>query len=343
MKKTLGFTLGLTAAVCAACGLNATELSKGKKDAIFVGPIEVDSSLVEMAAAKDSAMVLDRLKQTIDSQLTPAIAATRAFTIVERKRKDAVELEQAYAAVAADPDDDNAAKMGKMTGAKYILLPRIDGFDNLIDKRDYKSIDRSSTRRKLYVSATARVVDTTTGETLPDIPSVQMTEEQVSRMAMGDSAAGDDQVVVKLAKAVADRLCREVIRLLRPAKILAVTIGQVMINQGAPAGFKPGAKVEYYAFNEITDEDSGETFRNEILVGHGIISRADTKKSYADIRGENLGVAKGCLVKPAAATTKQAAPLPPSMPGGSFPESPDAPTVKPPPLTPGSADEPLEF
>ena len=123
---------------------------------------------------------------------------------------------------------------------------------------------------------------------------------------------------------------------------LAVTGQQVLINRGTPAGFKEGMQVDFFAFEEIKDEDSGETFRNEVPVGKGSVTRADQKQSYAVIEGNNLGVAKGCIVKLVKVNAVRPG-VPVSAPGGSFPEAPRRVPAQPADSTPGSSDKPLQF
>jgi curli biogenesis system outer membrane secretion channel CsgG len=335
----LAAALGLISAVAPA----QDPLPKGEQSGIYVGELKVQPAVVESAQKNGKLLSIKLAAQSLDTQFISALSAARVFQVMERKRKADVEQEQGFAATAVDVNDKDAAQAGKMAGAKYAFLPQIDGFEDLVDTQEYKAIGRTSMRRRLFLSATVTIVDTTTGRLLPDVANVQMTQEEiVENSRTGTGLQGSDIAVVELAKKVANSLCQDAIALLRPAKVLAVTGPQVLINRGAPAGFKEGMAVEFFAFEEVKDEDSGETFRNEVFVGKGSIIRADPKQSYARIEGNNLGVAKGCVVKPVKVKAVKLE-VPVSAPGGSFPEDPRRVPAKPADSAPGSSDKPLQF
>lgn len=302
------------------------ELATGEKDTIFIGKLNTQASVKDVAKAKGYDASLSRTSDSLESQLTTALNATRVFQIVERSRMKDVQLEQDFAAVMGDPNDKNAAKALKMAGAKFIFIPEIDGFDEQLGKKEFPKIDRISISRTLFLSAVVRVVDTTTGKLLPDSPSIQLSKVESAEMVPVGSSLDGDRMLVEVAKEMAEKLSQGVVQLLRPAKVLAVTGKQVLINRGEAAGFRNGDSVEIYAAQEIKDSDTGETFRNEVLVGSAKITRSDAKQSFAMIAGEDTGIAKDCIVrvlKPTAA------------PAYTPPMNPT--------LTPGSSEKPLTF
>ena len=319
-------------------------LAKGNRPGIFVGRIEVMPSVAESAKRDGKELTLKMLAQSLDTQLISALSRTGTFRLVERKRKSDLELEQGYAATAVDLNDKDAAQMGKMAGAKYVLLPQIDGFEDLVDTQEYKDIGRVSMARKLYISVTATIVDTTTGEMLPYVPSTQLTQEQeVVNSRSKNFLQGSNSAVVELAKKAANELCQSTVSALRPAKVLAVTGKQIMINQGQNFGFNRGLNVSFFAVQNVKDDDTGQVFINEIPVGQGYITRANSRQSYALIKGDNLGVAKGCIVRLDKGEPVKKEPIPSSAPGGAFPVNPsDVPTLNETP-TAGSSEKPIQF
>lgn len=318
---------------------SAAELSKGEKDTIFIGPVKVQPSVIEMAEKKRSHSELKLVINSLESQLVSALNATRVFQLVERNRKGDIELEQGFAAVAVDPNDKNAAQAGKMAGAKFAFLPQIDGFEDKSETTNYRAIGRASLSRKLFLSAVVQVVDTTTGKLLPDSPSVQLTKTEEVENARIGQLSGSDEVIVALAKEMAKKLSQEVVALLRPAKVLTVTGKQVLFNRGSDAGFVKGDLVEIYAVQNVKDEESGEVFRNEVPVGQAIISRIDKNQSYATISGDDMGITKGCVVrftKSAASRAAESAP-PPDTTQPDFGSKGDAGS------SPGSSEKPLKW
>ncbi len=318
-------------------------LPKGEQAGIYIGELKVQPSVMDSAQKNGKILSMKLAAQSLDTQFISALSSARVFQIVERKRKSEIEQEQGFAATAVDINDRNAAQIGKMAGAKYAFLPQIDAFEDMVEVQEYKDIGRSSMRRRIYISATVSIVDTTTGRLLPDVPSAQMVQEEiVENNRTGVGLQGSDAALVELAKKVANALCQDSIALIRPAKILTVTGQQVLINRGIPSGFVEGAPVEFFASEEVKDDDSGEIFRNEVSVGRGVVSRSDARQSYATIAGGNLGIAKGCVVKLIKVNAPKAV-IPLSAPGGSFPEAPRRVPANPADTTPGSSEKPLQF
>jgi hypothetical protein len=320
-------------------GVSAAELSKGEKDTIFIGPLKVQPSVIEMAEKKNRLPELKRVFNSLETQFISALNGTRVFQLVERSRKADIELEQGFAAVAVDPNDKNAAQTGKMAGAKFSFLPQIDGFEDKSDITEHQAIGRASLSRKLFLSATVQIVDTTTGKLLPDSPSIQLTKTEEIENARIGQLSGSDEVIVALAKEMAKKLSQDVVALLRPAKVLTVTGKQIMFNRGSEAGFNKGDLVEIYAVQNVKDEDTGEVFRNEVPVGQATISRIDKNQSYAAISGDDMGITKGCVVrfvKTAASRAAEGEP-PPDATQPDFEKKGDTGS------TPGSSEKPLKW
>lgn len=318
---------------------SAAELSKGEKDTIFIGPLKVQPSVIELAEKKERLAELKRVFNSLETQFISALNATRVFQLVERTRKADIELEQGFAAVAVDPNDKNAAQAGKMAGAKFAFLPQIDGFEDKSDITEHQAIGRASLSRKLFLSATVQIVDTTSGKILPDSPSIQLTRTEEVENARIGQVSGSDEVIVALAKEMAKKLSQDVVALLRPAKVLTVTGRQIMFNRGSEAGFSKGDLVEIYAVQNVKDEDTGETFRNEVPVGQAVISRIDKNQSYANINGDDMGITKGCVVrflKTAANRAAEAEPPPDATRPDFEKKSGDSDS-------PGSSEKPLKW
>lgn len=322
----------ITAALMLLPGLvTAAELSQGEKDTIFIGDLKVQPAVIESASSQGRGSELRKTIQSLDTQFITALNATRVFQLVERKRKGDIELEQSFAAVAVDPNDKNMAQAGKMAGAKFAFLPQIDGFEDRSETVEYQAIGRAALNRKIFISAVVQVVDTTTGKLLPDSPSIQLTKEETLENARSGQATGSDQAIVELAKEMAKKLSQELVSMLRPAKVLSITGRQLMINRGSEAGFSKGDLVEIYATQNVKDEDTGEVFRNEVPVGQAKVVRLDKKQSFAMIFGEDLGIAKGCVVRTVNQTSRAQSEKSPNLDEVAGQE------------TPGSSEKPAKW
>jgi curli biogenesis system outer membrane secretion channel CsgG len=275
----------------------AAQLSQGEKDTVFIGPVKVNESVEASAKKSGHQNGLNQLAEGLRTQLVTEINQTRVFQIVERERKDDIEVEQAFAQVAVDPNDKNAAQMMRMKGAKYAFLPRIDAFEDRSSTTKYEAIQRKDVSRAVWVSAVLSIVDTTTGALLPESPSVKVKSSNSLEYARMGAGLGGDELINQVTKELAEKLAQEVVTMMRPAKVLTVTGSQIMINRGTEAGFDVGSEIEFFATEDVKDEDTGEVFKNEISVGKGVVKRSDAKQSFAEAKGENLGIAKGCIVR----------------------------------------------
>ncbi len=318
------------------------QLAKGSKDTLFIGAVKVQPSVRELAKSDGAVLELDRAAQSLETQFIQAVSATRVFQLVDRKRLADIQAEQSFTAVAVDPSDPRAAQLLKMAGARWAFLPEIDGFQVRTDTVKFQ-VGRESVTQKYFFSALVQIVDTTTGELLPDVPSIQLNEIETAEMAGIGQVQASDQVLVALARKMARQLSQEAVAILRPAKILALTGSQIMINRGSEAGFAPGVSLEIFAYQNIVDEDTGEVFRNEIPVGRATVRRGDQKKSFAEIGGEDLGIAVGCIVKPLRQTARSAPLAPVTWSGGKEATGTEIAPRGASPQTPGSSAQPLSW
>lgn len=317
----------------------AAELSTGERDTIYIGDLTVKPSVTEMAGKKKRLTELKRVSDSLESQLISALNATRVFQLVEQSSESGGEQEREPSPVTADPDDKDAAQAGRAAGAKFAFLPQIDGFEDKSETAEYRALGRASLSRRLFLSAVVQVVDTATGKLLPDSPSVQLAKTEEVEYARIGQLSGSDEVIVALAKEMANKLSQEVVALLRPAKVLTVTGRQVLFNRGSDAGFLKGDLVEIYSVQNVKDDDTGELFRNEVPVGQAVISRIEKNQSYATISGDDLGITKGCVVrfmKTAARRAAESEP-PPDATLPDFGTKGDAGS------TPGSGEKPLKW
>ena len=357
MKSTLS---KWACAATAAAGLfwvpaGQAQLAKGEKDTIAIAPLKVKPSVTEVAKAQNQTLPLGRVKDSLEAQFQSSVAATRIFQVVERQRVDELKLEQAFAAVEVDPNDKNAAQAMKMAGAKFIFMPELDGFQDRMQAKDMAMSGEREVLQVVFASMTVRIVDATTGKQLPDVPSEQMTLTRAYVAGQGDTAQVSvfrEQMYADIAAQLAKKLTIRVISLLRPAKVLTVTGAQVMINRGSDLGFEPGVQVGIFATQEVKDDDTGEIFQNEMPVGKAQIDRGDPRQSFATLSGENLGVAKGCIVKitsfappPGQMTAPGMAPEAMPMPAPA-PMMTQPPVAQPPPTGPApgvSSEKPVDF
>lgn len=99
--------------------------------------------------------------------LTNELAALGSFTVVERSKLEPILREQDLADYGR-VKKGTGAKIGELTGAKYLVLGSISAYEENV-KRDkggigYKGIRLGGKKDEVYLAVDLRVVDTTTGE-----------------------------------------------------------------------------------------------------------------------------------------------------------------------------------
>ena len=99
--------------------------------------------------------------------LTNELAATNKFRVVERSKLGHVLDEQDLAA-SGRMNPSTGAKIGKLTGAKYLVFATVTAFDSQSRGTgggiSFKGISVGGKKEDAYLAVDLRVVDTTTGE-----------------------------------------------------------------------------------------------------------------------------------------------------------------------------------
>lgn len=131
-------------------------------------------------AAKKPVMAVDEFKnQTraswwrtgvgseLAGMLTNEMASTNKFKMVERKKLGSVLKEQDLGA-SGRVRKGTAAKIGKLTGAEYLVTATVTSYEEDTSKRSgglsFKGISIGGKKTKAYIAVDLRVINTTTGE-----------------------------------------------------------------------------------------------------------------------------------------------------------------------------------
>jgi curli biogenesis system outer membrane secretion channel CsgG len=99
--------------------------------------------------------------------LTNELAGTGKFKMVEREKLDAV-LEEQDLADSGRISKKSGAKIGKLTGAKYLVIATLSAFEENVSGGggglSFGGISVGGKKEDAYLAVDLRVVDTTTGE-----------------------------------------------------------------------------------------------------------------------------------------------------------------------------------
>ena len=101
------------------------------------------------------------------SMLTNELATTEKFKIVERAKLGPV-LQEQNLAESGRVDKKSAAKVGKLTGAQYLVMGTVSAYEEKTagggGGLSYGGISLGGRKDEAYMAVDLRVVDTTTGE-----------------------------------------------------------------------------------------------------------------------------------------------------------------------------------
>jgi curli biogenesis system outer membrane secretion channel CsgG len=272
--------------------------SAQEKSTLAISSIKPTPSLADASNKKAE---LNRIIESLDSQLVDRVNATRKFDVVGRSDLDNVIKEQDLGA-SGNVDAKTAAKAGKLSGAKYLLVATVDDFQDYVEKATFEGTGRSATKRvfrfsivgKIYDSATGKLLESANFQTGNDAFK-QIQEERNYSVKDGELS---DEMMVAVSRTMAEKIATHVADVIFPAKILIKRDTQVTINRGEGAGVAVGEVFNVFALGEeMIDPDTKESLgHEEVKVGKVKIGEVDPKFSKADVL-EDTGIAAGAILR----------------------------------------------
>ena len=288
----------LTAGLLVLCATFA--MGQSGKETLAIGAVKPTPSLRKVMTGAGKASSLDRVIEAFDSQLIDRVNATRKFEVVGRSEMKELLKEQDLGA-SGNVDPKTAAQIGKMSGAKYLLVATVDDFEDSTERMEFKTLNKVGLKRKIRISLAARIYDSTSGKLL-ESASVR-TEKKDDRAESGDLQRNAEQSDVLLADAVRDaseKVATRVADVIFPVRVLIKRDQQVTLNRGEGGGVAVGQVWNVYALGEeLIDPDTKESLgREEVLVGKVRITNITPRTSTAEIL-EDMGIDKNAVLRPA--------------------------------------------
>lgn len=347
MKISLRHTALLTALAAApflhAAGDAAAAPAKAvapavAMEAVGVVPAKVTPAVLEKVKRQGKTLELNAFTEALENRLTTALSSTRKFKVVTRGDLDAVLREQNLAASGnLDADDPQLAKAFKLAGVKSILLVTVDDFQDRNEEFKSESMGQTFRRRTIRVGASAKLLDTTTGQVKEAVavPPVTQDDLRATLAKLSSSADRADAVAPELARLVSERVVQRLVDVRFPAKVMAKSPdGIITFNRGDGSGVQPGQEWGVYAVGEaMVDPDTGEVLgAEEVLIGRVVVTEVEAKFAKARLL-KDQGVVRGAVLRPVAPAAEkpdsesaaEAPPAPPAKPANA-PESAPAAT-----------------
>jgi curli biogenesis system outer membrane secretion channel CsgG len=271
-----------------------------EKATLAVSSIKPTPSLVA-AIKPDKKLQLGRIVESLDSQLVDRINATRKFDVVGRSDLSDIIKEQDLGA-SGNVDAKTAAKAGKLTGAKYLLVTTVDDFQDYVEKATFEGTGRSATKRVFRFSAVSKIYDSSTGKLLESAnfqtgndAFKQIQEERNYSVKDGELS---DEMMVAVSRNLAEKIANHVADVIFPAKVLLKRDKEITINRGEGGGVAVGDTFNVFALGEeLIDPDTKESLgREEAKVGKVKITQVNPKTSTAEVL-EDTGIDKGAILR----------------------------------------------
>lgn len=248
----------------------------------------------------DTKQELNRIVESLDSQLIDRVNATRKFDVLSRSDLSDVMKEQDLGA-SGNVDAKTAAKAGKLSGAKYLLVCTVDDFDDYIEKAAFEGTGQTATKRVFRFSIVGKLYDSTTGK-LMESANFQTGNDEFKQIQMERSYTvknGElsDEMMVAISRSMAEKIATHLADVIFPAKVLIKRDATVTINRGEGGGVAEGDVFNVFALGEeMIDPDTKESLgREEVKVGKVKISQVNPKTSQAQIL-EDTGIDKGAVL-----------------------------------------------
>ncbi|HRY46962.1 MAG TPA: CsgG/HfaB family protein [Candidatus Paceibacterota bacterium] len=295
MIPRIKMALGLA---CVGIWLQALAVHAAGRETLALAPAKTTTSVLDSAEKANKRIELTRVVEALDIQLTSQVNSSRKFQVVSRSDLAEVMKEQEFGA-SGNVDPATAAQRAKMVGARYVLVPLIDDFQDHLETATFAGTGRSMTRRTLRLSCVANIYDSSTGKLL-ESPNLQIRRNDVLENRSYTLQDGDlkDEMLQNLARDMAGQITVRLSEIIFPAKVVARRDKQVTINRGDGSGIAVGQVWNVYAAGEeLIDPDTQESLgREEIPAGKVRIVQVNPKTAIGEIL-EDKGIAKESILR----------------------------------------------
>lgn len=283
LRSLILFSAGLAI----ASGLSAQTTATGLKK-IAISDVRPIGSLVESTTAAGRKNSLDRVVQSLDSQLMDRVQNTRKFEVIARSDMASI-LKEA----------DFSAGNFQVSGVDYLLVTTVGDFQDYAETREFAAIGKSASWRVIRLGLVGKIYDGQSGK-LIESTNIPIELKEQTENAANSSKNGDlsDALLQKVTFMAAEAVAARVADVIYPARIVSKIDRMVTISRGEGSGVAIGQVWEVFALGEeMTDPDTGASLgREELMVGQVRITRVNPKTSQAEIISDT-GVDKGALLR----------------------------------------------
>lgn len=297
MKKNL-----FLKSIFVSLGMSLLPALASAQDKATLGILDINPTPALAASlAPDKKLEMNRIIESLDSQLTASINATRKFDIVSRGDAGEITKEQQFGA-SGNVDPNTAAQIGKDLGAKYIFTATVDDYQDYVEKATFEGTGDTATKRVFRLSIVGKIYDSTTGKLLASANFQTGNDEfkqiQQERNYSVKDGELSDEMMVAVSRSMAEKIAIHVADVLFPIRVLIKDDSGVTINRGDGGGVAVGDTFNVFALGKaLIDPDTGEKLGNEeVKVGQVKITEVDPTFSKAQVL-EDTGIDTGAILR----------------------------------------------
>jgi curli biogenesis system outer membrane secretion channel CsgG len=283
--KHLLFTFALIAAIAGAVSAQTAPVGKKK---IAITKIAASTALKARMQQQGSELTLQSVIESLDPQILDRIQSTKRFEVLERT--DAAALAQEAAA---------SGRVFAFNGADYVLTVNVDNFQDAVETRTFNGTGKSFTKRTIVLSAIAKISEVQTQKILTTT-NFEVTKSGVgenSKSTVAATGTTSDTLLTDATRDMSQRIADRVVDSIFPARIIGRRDKIVTINRNDTSPIAVGQTWEVFTLGqELTDPDTGEKSREEVLVGTVRVTRVTPQNSQAEVLEDN-GVDVGAVIR----------------------------------------------
>ena len=227
------------------------------------------------------------------SELMTFLVKANKFDVVERSRMKDILTEQEFSE-SGYISPETAVKLGKLIGADYFVMGKIEQFKAGIESKKIPYTDEVKKQYEGKITVNVRIVDSRGGKVVTANKFIVEYEDRNRK----NEVTADDFLDALKEKAVIN-IVNGIVEGVFPLKIIKITGDKVYINRGAGVSFKVGDILTVMAQGEgLVDPDTGESLGSaEEEVGRVEVATVQKKFSTAKIVSGAGQIKKGAIVR----------------------------------------------
>ena len=256
-----------------------------------VGEVKPTPAIVESVRVKGLSNSLDRVTQSLDSQLINAFLQGRKFEVIARSDLAGL-LKEA---------DFSQGKF-QIKSVNYLVLSTVDDFQDYQETRTFAAMGKTVTTRVIRLAAVCKLYDAGSGKLL-ESTNFEVLQREQNDVSGASSKNGDltDQYLRGVSEEMAGKIVNRVNDVVFPLRIVSRMDAQVTLNRGDGSALAVGQVWNVFAQGkELIDPDTGASLgKEELNVGKVRITQINPKTSTGEII-EDHGVDRLAVLRPAA-------------------------------------------